>query len=170
MERHRVLDMMRTLRLSGMRAAYDEIVAQGIKREHPIQRVVGDLLKLEIADKQARSIKYQLTIAKLPMVKELADFDFASSLDDDVGPYTGPKSPGLRPDGFRPRRGHPASLRSITTAFPENPATGSLASSTNPSRRQKDWARKLVSITARRSFSQLQERATASICASAATP
>ena len=79
MERHKVLDMMRTLRLSGMRAAYDEIVAQGIKREHPIQRVVGDLLKLEIADKEARSIKYQLTFAKLTMVKELADFHFASS-------------------------------------------------------------------------------------------
>ena len=71
--------MMRTLRLAGMRAAYDEVVAQAIKREHPIQRVIGDLLKLEIADKKARSIKYQLTIAKLPMVKELADFDFASS-------------------------------------------------------------------------------------------
>ncbi len=79
MERHEVLDMMRTLRLSGMRAAYDEIVAQAIKREHPIQRVIGELLKLEIADKKARSIKYQPAIAKLPMVKELADFDFASS-------------------------------------------------------------------------------------------
>jgi len=78
-ERHEVLDMMRTLRLAGMRAAYDEVVAQAIKREHPIQRVVGELLKLEIADKKARSIKYQLTIAKLPMVKKLADFDFASS-------------------------------------------------------------------------------------------
>ena len=54
MERHEVLDMMRTLRLAGMRAAYDEVVAQAIKREHPIQRVIGDLLKLEIADKKAR--------------------------------------------------------------------------------------------------------------------
>ena len=77
MERHEVLDMMRTLRLAGMRAAYDEIVTQAIKREHPIQRVIGELLKVEIADKKARSIKYLLTIAKLPTVKELADFDFA---------------------------------------------------------------------------------------------
>ena len=79
MERHEVLDMMRALRLSGMRGAFDEIVAAAIKRGHPVQRVIGELLKAEIADKKARSIKYQMTIAKLPTVKELADFDFASS-------------------------------------------------------------------------------------------
>ena len=58
MERHEVLDLMKTLRLSGMRAAFDEIVDQAIKRQHPIQRVIGELLKAEIADKKARSIKY----------------------------------------------------------------------------------------------------------------
>ena len=79
MERHEVLDLMKALRLSGMRAAFDEIVGQALKRQHPIQRVLGDLLKAEIADKKARSIKYQMTIAKLPMAKELADFDFSTS-------------------------------------------------------------------------------------------
>ena len=79
MERHEVLDLMRALRLSGMRAAFDEIVDQPIKRQHPIPRVIGELLKAEIADKKARSIKYQMTIAKLPMAKELADFDFSAS-------------------------------------------------------------------------------------------
>jgi DNA replication protein DnaC len=38
--------------------------------------VVGDLLKAEIAEKQARSIKYQMTIAKLPLAKDIDDFDF----------------------------------------------------------------------------------------------
>jgi hypothetical protein len=32
---------------------------------------VGDLLQAEIAEKQARSIKYQMTIAKLPLAKDL---------------------------------------------------------------------------------------------------
>jgi IstB-like ATP binding protein len=32
------------------------------------QRIVGDLLNAEISEKQARSIKYQLTIAKLPLL------------------------------------------------------------------------------------------------------
>jgi hypothetical protein len=33
----------------------------GIKRRHEPPRIVGDLLSAEIAEKQARSIKYQLT-------------------------------------------------------------------------------------------------------------
>jgi len=44
-------------------------MAFGIKRQHEPPRIVGDLLKAEIAEKQARSIKYQMTIAKLPLAK-----------------------------------------------------------------------------------------------------
>ena len=40
------------------------------------QRIVGDLLTAEVNEKQARSIKYQLTIAKLPLAKDLDDFRF----------------------------------------------------------------------------------------------
>jgi DNA replication protein DnaC len=43
------------------------------------QHVVGDLLTAEIAEKQARSIKYQMTIAKLPLAKDLDDFVFDGS-------------------------------------------------------------------------------------------
>jgi DNA replication protein DnaC len=79
MERHEIIEMMGTLQLAGMRAAFDELVADGLKRQHPVQRIIGELLKAEIAEKQARSIKYQLTIAKLPLAKELAEFDFAGT-------------------------------------------------------------------------------------------
>jgi hypothetical protein len=64
MERTGVLELMSTLKLYGMRAAYDEVMATSIKRRHEPPRIVGDLLSAEIAEKQARSIKYQLTIAK----------------------------------------------------------------------------------------------------------
>ena len=79
MERHDVLAMMTTLKLAGMRAVYDDILADGLKRRHPVQQIIGALLKAEIADKKARSIKYQMASARLPTVKELADFDFAAS-------------------------------------------------------------------------------------------
>jgi DNA replication protein DnaC len=69
---------MSELKLAGMRHAYDEVVADAVKRQHSSQRVVGDLLKAEISEKQARSIKYQMTIAKLPLAKEIAGFDFAA--------------------------------------------------------------------------------------------
>ena len=79
MERHDVLAMMTALKLAGMRAAYDDILADGLKRRHPVQQIIGTLLQVEIADKRARSIKYQMASAKLPTAKELADFDFAAS-------------------------------------------------------------------------------------------
>jgi hypothetical protein len=50
------------LKLYGMRAAYDEVMTTGIKRRHEPPRIVGELLSTEM---QARSIKYQLTIASL---------------------------------------------------------------------------------------------------------
>ncbi len=40
------------------------------------RHIVGDLLNAEISEKQARSIKNQMTIAKLPLAKELEGFDF----------------------------------------------------------------------------------------------
>jgi DNA replication protein DnaC len=76
MERTEVLDMMGELKLYGMRNAYDETLSAAIKRKHEPQRFVGDLLKAEISEKQARSIKYQLSIAKLPLAKDIEDFAF----------------------------------------------------------------------------------------------
>jgi DNA replication protein DnaC len=67
---------MGELKLFGMRSAYDDVMAVGIKRQHEPPQIVGDLLRAEIAEKQARSIKYQMTIAKLPLAKDINDFDF----------------------------------------------------------------------------------------------
>ena len=76
MERTQIFDLMGELKLYGMKAAFDEIMATAVKRQHEPQRIVGDLLNAEINEKQARSIKYQLTIAKLPLAKDIADFQF----------------------------------------------------------------------------------------------
>ena len=79
MDRADILELMTRLKLYGMRAAYDEVMTTAIKRRHEPARIVGELLSAEIADKQARSIKYQLTLAKLPLAKEIDDFDFAGT-------------------------------------------------------------------------------------------
>jgi DNA replication protein DnaC len=76
MERTQVFDLMGELKLYGMKAAFDEIMATAVKRQHEPQRIIGDLLTAEVNEKQARSIKYQLTIAKLPLAKDLDDFRF----------------------------------------------------------------------------------------------
>ena len=76
MDRTEIFDLMSQLKLYGMKVAFDEIMATALKRKHEPANVVGDLLKAEIAEKQARSIKYQLTIAKFPLPKDLSDFVF----------------------------------------------------------------------------------------------
>jgi DNA replication protein DnaC len=76
MERTQIFDLMSELKLFGMRDAYDEVMSLAIKRQHEPPQIVGDLLAAEIAEKQSRSIKYQMAIAKLPLAKDLDDFDF----------------------------------------------------------------------------------------------
>ena len=56
-EKTEVLEMMGELKLYGMKSAYDETLATALKRQHEPQRLVGDLLKAEISEKQARSIR-----------------------------------------------------------------------------------------------------------------
>jgi DNA replication protein DnaC len=91
MDRTQILDLMGTLKLYGMRSAYDEVMAAGIKRQHEPPRIVGDLLQSEIAESEplfaigsrtmasARSIRYQMTIAKLPLAKDIEQFDFSGT-------------------------------------------------------------------------------------------
>jgi DNA replication protein DnaC len=79
MERSKLFELMDELKLYGMKAAFDEIMATAIKRQHEPQRIIGDLLKAETSEKQARSIKYQLTIAKLPLAKDLDGFEFRNT-------------------------------------------------------------------------------------------
>ena len=76
MERSEILTAMSELKIYGMRAAFDEIITTAVKREHEPQRIVGDLLTAEITEKQARSIRYQISIAKLPLAKDIDDFTF----------------------------------------------------------------------------------------------
>ena len=79
MERQNILATMGELKLFGMKAAYDEIIKVAVKRAHEPQKIVGDLLSAQIAEKQARSIKYQITIAKLPLAKDVDQFTFAGT-------------------------------------------------------------------------------------------
>jgi DNA replication protein DnaC len=76
MDRAEILSAMSALKLYGMKAAFDEIMATAVKRQHEPQRIIGDLLCAEITEKQARSIRYQITIAKLPSAKDLEEFRF----------------------------------------------------------------------------------------------
>ena len=79
MQRHELMDLLGQLKLAGMRAHFDEVVTAGRKRQRAFEVILGELLRAEITEKQARSIRYQLGIAKLPLAKELPEFAFADS-------------------------------------------------------------------------------------------
>jgi DNA replication protein DnaC len=76
MERSEILTAMAGLKLYGMKATFDEIITTAVKRQHEPQRIVGELLTAEITEKQVRSIRYQISIAKLPLAKDIDDFTF----------------------------------------------------------------------------------------------
>ncbi|WP_370571127.1 ATP-binding protein, partial [Phaeobacter sp. SYSU ZJ3003] len=84
MERSQVLDAMSQLKVYGMKAAYDETIATAVKRQHEPQQIIGDLLNAEISEKQARSIKYQMKMAKLPLTKEVDELSFEGTPVNEV--------------------------------------------------------------------------------------
>src|ERR1700756_2687208 len=79
MERSEILPTMGELKLYGMNTAFNQIITAALKLHHEPQRVIGDFLAAEVAEKQARSIKYQIAIAKLPLAKDIDEFAFAGT-------------------------------------------------------------------------------------------
>ncbi len=85
MKRSEILALMTALGMRGMKAAYDEVVVAEGKHKRGPAWLLGALLQAEVADKKARSIKYQMTIARLPHAKDLAEFDFsANPVEEDM--------------------------------------------------------------------------------------
>jgi DNA replication protein DnaC len=73
---HELIENMRQLKLFGMVGEFDEIVLQGIKRGHTIQKILQGLCIAEASDRKVRSISYQMRIAKFPVLKDLDTFSF----------------------------------------------------------------------------------------------
>ena len=79
MERHEIMELLGQLKLAGMRAAYDEVVAAGVRAQHPFQRIFGELLLAQLTDNRARSTAYRMGVARFPVMKNLTEFDFTVS-------------------------------------------------------------------------------------------
>src|SRR5207244_7552672 len=70
---------LKARRVHGMAAAFDEVIDEGIKRRRTPFEVLGRLLAAEDSERHARSLRYQMTVAKFPEYRELATFEFAES-------------------------------------------------------------------------------------------
>ena len=76
MQRHEMIGTMRGLGLKGMVAAYDEAVTTGLQRKRTTMEILTDLLRAEATHRDAASIRYRMTAARLPVVKDLERFNF----------------------------------------------------------------------------------------------
>ena len=79
MDRLEMIARLKALRLHGMVAAFDEVIDEGIKRTRTPFDVLGRLLQAEDAERQARSVRYQMSVAKFPVYRDLDSFEFAES-------------------------------------------------------------------------------------------
>jgi DNA replication protein DnaC len=79
MQRHELLALMGELKLRGMAAAFDEAVVEGLRRRRQVEEILADLLRAEAIEREARSIRYRLGVAGLPVMKDLDAFRFDES-------------------------------------------------------------------------------------------
>ncbi len=71
--------MLRSLKMHGMAQAVSELTEEGSPAFEAALPILSQLLKAETADREVRSIAYQLKSARFPNYRDLAGFDFASS-------------------------------------------------------------------------------------------
>ena len=74
-----VVIMLRELKMHGMAQAVSELAEQGAPAFTAAQPILSQLLKAETAEREVRSVAYQLKVARFPAYRDLAGFDFAHS-------------------------------------------------------------------------------------------
>ncbi len=74
-----VVVMLRGLKMYGMAQAVGELMEQGAPAFDAAVPILSQLLKAEIAEREVRSVAYQIKTARFPAYKDLAGFDFTSS-------------------------------------------------------------------------------------------
>lgn len=71
--------MLRGLKMPGMAQAVTDLMQQGSPAFEAAVPILSQLLKAETAEREVRSVAYQLKVARFPVYRDLAGFDFASS-------------------------------------------------------------------------------------------
>src|SRR4051812_47415708 len=80
MQHDAMVTTLRSLKLFGMAQAVTELAQQGAPAYQSAQTILGSLLKAEMAEREVRSVAYQMKIARFPAYRDVAGFDFAQSV------------------------------------------------------------------------------------------
>ena len=70
---------LKALRLDGMAQALSDLATDPAAPSQPAAYWVGQLVEAERADRQARTLRYQMRAARFPLHRDLAAFDFQES-------------------------------------------------------------------------------------------
>src|SRR6202022_837777 len=74
-----MMEMLKTLKLHGMAQALGEPAAQDSPAYKSASLGLAGLLKAELAEREVRSLAYQMKVARFPASRELGGFDFSCS-------------------------------------------------------------------------------------------
>jgi len=74
-----IVVMLRSLKMHGMAQTVIDLMAQGAPAFEAAVPILSQLLKAETAEREVRSVAYQLKVARFPAYRDLAGFDFVSS-------------------------------------------------------------------------------------------
>ncbi len=77
-----MITTMKSLKLYGMAQAITELAAQQGPAFKQAEPVLDDLVKAEVAEREVRSINYQMKAARFPAYRDLAGFRFEDSAVD----------------------------------------------------------------------------------------
>ena len=73
---------LKSLKLHGMADAIGELAQQQAPAYRQAEPLLESLLKAEVAEREVRSINYQMKVARFPAYRDLAGFDFTESTVD----------------------------------------------------------------------------------------
>ena len=75
---------LKALKLYGMAQSWPELVARSRLAEFDPERFMADLLAAERAEREVRSVSYQMKAARFPAHRDLAGFDFSQARVDEA--------------------------------------------------------------------------------------
>jgi len=70
---------LKQLKLYGMAQSIDELASQDSPAYSQAVPILRQLLKAEVAEREVRSIQYQMKVARFPAYRDLSGFDFGQS-------------------------------------------------------------------------------------------
>ncbi|WP_374278385.1 IS21-like element helper ATPase IstB [Azonexus sp.] len=80
MQPEAMVTTLKSLKLFGMAQAIEELATQASPAFLNAQSILDSLLKAELAEREVRSVNYQMKIARFPAYRDISGFDFAQSV------------------------------------------------------------------------------------------